>query len=388
MADFYSSLGVSAEKGEVHAAIKKQDAGLFPGAFCKVIADPAGSDAHCSALHADGAGTKSALAYLYWKETGDITVFEDLAQDAVMMNIDDLACIGATDGFLLSNTIGRSAKNIPGEIISRIIDGYDKCIEMLKNQGVDVTLCGGETADVGDLTQTVIVDSTVFCRLEKKDVIDCDNVRAGDVIVGFASHGKAPFEARYNAGMGSNGLTAARHLLLSSVYRDKYPETYSPFSPKENVYCGKYFITDPLEGTDVNIGQAILSPTRPYAGLVKALFAELGRAACHGFIHCTGGGQTKCRKFGKKLHYIKDDLMEIPPLFRLLTDALGDMREAFMDFNMGHRLELFCSEADAERAISVAKNFGIDAKVIGRVEESIDEENHVTIRHAGETYTY
>ncbi len=388
MADFYSSLGVSAEKGEVHAAIKKQDAGLFPGAFCKVIADPAMDENYCSALHADGAGTKSALAYLYWKETGDISVFEDLAQDALMMNIDDLACIGAVDTFLLSNTIGRSAKNIPGEIIARIIDGYDRCVEMLAEQGVNVTLCGGETADVGDLTQTLIVDSTVFCRLKRSDVIDCDNVRAGDVIVGFASHGKANFERRYNAGMGSNGLTAARHLLLSDVYRDRYPETYSPFSPKENVYCGKHLITDPLVGTDVNIGQAILSPTRPYAGLIKALFEAIGRNAVHGLIHCTGGGQTKCRKFGKKLHYIKDDLMEIPPLFELLTEALGDLREAFMDFNMGHRLELFCDAKSADDAIRVAKDFGIDAKIIGRIEASTDDDCHVTIYHKGQTFTY
>ncbi|MBR6530510.1 MAG: phosphoribosylformylglycinamidine cyclo-ligase, partial [Clostridia bacterium] len=251
-----------------------------------------------------------------------------------------------------------------------------------------VTLCGGETADVGDLTQTLIVDSTVFCRLKKSGVIDCDNVRAGDVIVAFASHGKAKFEKVYNAGMGSNGLTAARHLLLSDVYRDKYPETYSPFAPKENVYCGKHLITDTLEGTDVNIGKAILSPTRPYAGLLKALFATLGREHCHGLIHCTGGGQTKCRKFGQKLHYIKDDLMEIPPLFKLLSEALGDMREAFMDFNMGHRLELFCPAEKADEAIRVARDFGIEAKVIGRIEESADNQNHVTITYHGNTYTY
>ena len=388
MSDFYSSLGVSAEKNEVHAAIKKQSPGLFPGAFCKVIPDPAGDENYCSALHADGAGTKSALAYLYWKETGDISVFDDLAQDAVMMNLDDLACIGATGGFLLSNTIGRSAKNIPGEVISHIIDGYDRTIALLAAQGVDVTLCGGETADVGDLTQTVIVDSTVFCRLKRADVIDCANIRPGDVIVGFASAGRAKFESRYNAGMGSNGLTAARHLLLSSVYREKYPETYSPFSPRENVYCGKLSVTDPLPDTDVTVGQAILSPTRPYTGLIAALFDTVGRGAVHGLIHCTGGGQTKCRKFGHGIHYIKDDLMEIPPLFALLTEALGDKREAFMDFNMGHRLELYCTEADAARAIDVAASFGIEAKVIGHTEPGENGENHVTIRHAGETFHY
>lgn len=388
MTDFYSSLGVSAEKGEVHAAIKNQSAGVFPGAFCKVLDDVAGDADFCCALHADGAGTKSALAYLYWKETGDATVFEDLAQDALMMNIDDLACIGATDHFLLSNTIGRSAKNIPGDVIARVIDGYDRAIAMLEKQGVRVTSCGGETADVGDLTQTLIVDSTVFCRLPRKDVIDCDNIRAGDVIVGFASFGKAPFERRYNAGMGSNGLTAARHLLLADKYRELYPETYSPFSPRENVYCGKFCVTDPLADTGVNIGQAILSPTRPYVGLIRALLATLGRADVHGMIHCTGGGQTKCRKFGRGVHYVKDALFDIPPLFALLCERLGNMREAFMDFNMGHRLELFCPQQTAEEALSVARDFGIEAKIIGRVEDCADGQNHVTIRHDGQTYTY
>lgn len=388
MSEAYSSRGVSATKDEVHSAISKQDKGVFPGAFCKLIEDPCGDKDYCAAMHADGAGTKSSLAYIKYRETGDYSAFYDIAQDSVVMNLDDLLCIGATKGFVLSNTIGRNAHRVDGKAIRAVIDGYTEFTAMLGQYGVDITMSGGETADVGDLVQTIIADSTFFVRIKKSDVIDCDNIKPGDVIVGLASFGQSVYEKRYNAGMGSNGLTAARHLLLSHEYAAKYPETYSDTIDISKVYCGKYKVGDILPGTDVPVVDAILSPTRTYAPVLSKILSEK-RSAVHGMIHCTGGGQAKCKNFGRQIHYIKDDLFPMPPLFAAIRENsdISD-REMYQDFNMGHRMEIYCSPEDAAYMIETAKSFGVDAKVVGHCERSADDRNHVTIKALGQTFEY
>ena len=378
----------SPTKDEVHSAIKKQDRGEFAGAFCKIIADPAGDPAYCAAMHADGAGTKSSLAYIKYRETGDLSALYNIAQDSVVMNVDDLLCIGATDGFILSNTIGRNAHRVGGEAIKSVIDGYTDFCELLRSYGVGITMSGGETADVGDLVNTLIVDSTFFVRMKRSEVIDCDNIRPGDVIVGLSSFGKAVYEKNYNAGMGSNGLTAARHLLLSHDYAAKYPETYSNTIDDSKVYCGRYKVDDILPGTDVTVVDAILSPTRTYAPIVKEIL-DKNRAAVHGMIHCTGGGQAKCKNFGQAIHYIKDNLFDTPPLFAAIAENSDiSEREMYQDFNMGHRMEIYCSESDAQFMIDAAKKFGVDAKIVGHTEKSCDEFNHVTIKANGKVFEY
>lgn len=389
MAEAYLSRGVSPTKDDVHAAIKKQDKGLYPGAFCKIIEDIAGDDKFCSIVHADGAGTKSIIAYLYYKETGDASVFKGIAQDSLIMNIDDMLCVGAVDNFIVSNTIGRNAHRINKDIIREVIEGYSSVIEELKKFGVNVNMAGGETADVGDLVATIIADSTAVARLSKKQVIDCDNIEAGDVIVGLASFGQATYEKSYNSGIGSNGLTAARHSLLSSEYKEKYPESYSSTIQDENVYSGIYKLTDKLPNSNQTVGEALLSPTRTYAPVIKEVLKKEG-ANIHALIHCTGGGMVKCIKFGKKVTYIKDDLFEIPPIFEAIR-TVDDipMKEMFQIFNMGHRMEVYCKKEKAQSIIDIAKKFNIDAKIIGRVEKNETSENNtVIIKHKGETYTY
>ncbi len=388
MSDAYLSRGVSATKDEVHSAISKQDKGVFSGAFCKIIPDPCGDPEYCAAMHADGAGTKSSLAYIKYKETGDLGAFYNIAQDSVVMNLDDLLCIGATDGFVLSNTIGRNAHRVSGAAIKSVIDGYTDFCKMLGDYGVGITMSGGETADVGDLVSTLIVDSTFFVRLKRSDVIDCDNIKAGDVIIGLSSFGKANYEKAYNAGMGSNGLTAARHLLLSHDYAEKYPETYSNTIDISKVYCGSYGVNDILPGTDVSVVDAILSPTRTYAPIIKKILSEK-RNSVHGMIHCTGGGQAKCKNFGVGIHYIKDNLFDTPPLFEAIRKNadIGE-REMYQVFNMGHRMEIYCSPEDAEYMIKTAKEFGVDAKQVGYCEASGDGVNKVTIKDRGNVFEY
>ncbi len=382
------SRGVSATKDEVHSAIKKQDKGEFAGAFCKLIADPCGDPEYCAAMHADGAGTKSSLAYIKYKETGDITALYNIAQDSVVMNLDDLLCVGATDGFILSNTIGRNAHRVDGKAIKAVIDGYTDFCDMLRGYGIGITMAGGETADVGDLVNTLIVDSTFFVRIKRSEVIDCTNIKPGDVIVGLASFGKAVYEKTENAGMGSNGLTAARHLLLSHEYAAKYPETFSNTIDDSKVYCGKYRVDDILPGTDLKVADAILSPTRTYAPVIKEIL-DARRSAVHGMIHCTGGGQAKCKNFGEGIHYVKDNLFDVPPLFAAIAEN-SDIteRELYQDFNMGHRMEIYCSPEDAEFMISTAKKYGVDAKIVGHTEKSSDGMNHVTIKANGKTFEY
>ena len=388
MSEAYLSRGVSAEKTDVHNAVKTLDKGVFKGAFCTLMPDPAGDENYCAAMHADGAGTKSSLAYIKFKETGDYTAFNDIAQDSTVMNLDDLLCVGAVDGFVMSNTIGRNAHRVDGKAVAGVINGYTSFVEKMRSYGVNITMCGGETADVGDLVSTLIVDSTFYVRMRRDMVINCDNIKPGDVIVGFASSGQAVYEDKYNAGMGSNGLTAARHLLLDHEYASKYPETYSNTIPDAQVYCGKYKFTDILLGTNVTVGDAILSPTRTYAPIVKDIL-DAKREAVHGMVHCTGGGQVKCKNFGIGLHYIKDNLFDTPPLFKAIgenSDVQG--AEMFRVFNMGHRLELYCAAEDADFMIKAAEKYGVEAKVVGRVEKSIDGVNKVTIRHNGEEYNY
>lgn len=366
----YTLRGVSAQKEDVHNAIKSIDKGLYPKAFCKIIPDYIGnSDNHALVMHADGAGTKSSLAYLYWKETGDLSVWRGIAQDAIVMNIDDLLCVGATENILLSSTIGRNKNNIPGSIIAEIIAGTEDFLAQLRAAGISVYSTGGETADVGDLVQTIIVDSTVTARLPKKDVIDNANIQAGDVIVGLASYGQATYEKEYNAGMGSNGLTAARHDVFHASYSQKYPESFDAKLPKDLVYSGSRMLTDQLPNVPIDIGKMVLSPTRTYAPVVKKIFDEIPRADIHGMIHCSGGAQTKVLHFVDQLHIIKDNLLPIPPLFQLLqNEAQTPPKELYEVFNMGHRLEFYVPQSHAETIIALAKSFNIDAQVVGRVE--------------------
>ena len=379
MSDRYNQRGVSASKEDVHEAIKKIDKGLYPKAFCKIVPDLLANDpAYCTVMHADGAGTKSSLAYIYWKETGDLSVWKGVAQDAIVMNIDDLLCVGATGPILLSSTIGRNKNKIPGEVVSAIINGTEEVLSMLRHHGMNIVSTGGETADLGDLVRTIIVDSTVTARLKRSDVIDNSNIQEGDVIVGLASSGKAIYEDQYNGGMGSNGLTSARHDVFAKEYADKYPESFDPAVPTDLVYSGKYKVTDELPGSPLNIGKLVLSPTRTYAPIIIQLLKEW-RTQIHGMIHCSGGAQTKVLHFIENLHVIKDNLFEIPPLFKLIHGLSGtDLQEMYKVFNMGHRMELYLPEKLASQVISVSESFGVEAQVIGRVEAAVRKQ--VTIK--------
>lgn len=380
--DKYLRRGVSASKSEVHDAIGNADKGIFPGAFCKIIEDVLGGDeAYCNIMHADGAGTKSSLAYIYYKETGDLSVFRGIAQDSLVMNVDDVIAAGAVSNMLFSNTIGRNKHIIPGEVIKEIIAGYDEMIEMLNGYGVEIRSCGGETADVGDLVKTLIVDSTLAVRMKRSEVIDNSRIAPEDVIVALASYGQASYEKKYNSGMGSNGLTSARHDIFTKIYMDKYPESFADKTQSDYVYCGKYNLTDDFGHGGLTVGQAVLSPTRTYAPVLKKAFEEIGRKNIHGIIHNSGGGQVKCRNFGKGVVYVKDSMMEIPPLFELIKTSGGtDYPEMYQVFNMGSRMELILPERYAEELMSVAGSFNIDSKVIGYIENNSDAEiNRVVI---------
>lgn len=367
--DRYMQRGVSASKEDVHKAIAKLDKGLYPQAFCKISPDILGGDeAYCNIMHADGAGTKSSLAYLYWKETGDISVWRGIAQDAVVMNTDDLICVGATDQMLLSSTIGRNKNLIPGEVIAEIINGTEEVLEMLRENGLGIYSTGGETADVGDLVRTIIVDSTVIGRMKRSDVISNGNIQAGDVIVGLASDGQSTYEKTYNGGMGSNGLTSARHDVLGNYLAGKYPESFDPSVPSGLVYSGSCSLTEAVPGTPLNVGQLILSPTRTYAPVIKAILESM-RAQIHGMVHCSGGAQTKVMHFVQGVHVIKDNLFPIPPLFDLIQKESGtSFQEMYQVFNMGHRMELYVSPEFADEIIQISNSFGISAQVVGRVE--------------------
>ena len=368
----YMMRGVSAMKEDVHAAIKNIDKGLFPQAFCKIIPDILGGDPeYCNIMHADGAGTKSSLAYMYWKETGDLSVWKGIAQDALIMNTDDLLCVGAVDNILVSSTIGRNKMLIPGEVISAIINGTDELLDQMRQMGVGIYATGGETADVGDLVRTIIVDSTVTCRMKRSDVIDNANIRPGDVIVGLSSSGTATYETAYNGGMGSNGLTSARHDVFARYLAEKYPESYDHAVPEELVYSGSYRLTDPVEGSPVDAGHLVLSPTRTYAPFVKKMLDEVSRSEIHGMVHCTGGAQTKVLRFvGENCRVVKDNMFPVPPLFRAIHEQSGtDWSEMYKVFNMGHRLEVYVRPEMAERIIAIAQSFNIEARVVGRIEE-------------------
>lgn len=364
--------GVSASKEDVHAAIKNIDKGIFPRAFCKIIPDILGGDPeYCNIMHADGAGTKSSLAYMYWKETGDISVWKGIAQDALIMNIDDLLCVGAVDNILVSSTIGRNKLLIPGEVISAIINGTDELMAELREMGIGVYGTGGETADVGDLVRTIIVDSTVTCRMKRADVIDNANIRPGDVIVGMASYGQATYEQSYNGGMGSNGLTSARHDVFSDYLAKKYPESYDAAVPEELVYSGSLRLTDAVEGSPLDAGKLVLSPTRTYAPVIKAVLDSL-RPHIHGMIHCSGGAQTKIMHFlGEGCRVVKDNMFPVPPLFRTIKEQSGtDWEEMYKVFNMGHRMEVYLPADYADEVMRITRTFGIDTQIVGRVEAS------------------
>lgn len=371
----YNQRGVSASKEDVHNAIKNIDKGLFPKAFCKIIPDILGGDPeYCNVMHADGAGTKSSLAYIYWKETGDISVWKGIAQDALIMNIDDLLCIGATDNILLSSTIGRNKLLVPGEIISAIINATNDLCEDLSKLGVNIYPTGGETADVGDLVRTIIVDSTVTCRMKRSDVISNDKIQVGDVIVGLSSSGQATYEKEYNGGMGSNGLTSARHDVFASYLAEKYPESYDASIPKDLAYSGNKSLTDIIVDSPINVGQLVLSPTRTYAPVIKEILNKL-RPYIHGMIHCSGGAQTKVLHFVDKVKIIKDSMFPVPPLFRLIQEESGtDWAEMYKVFNMGHRMEIYLSPEYAEEIINISRSFNIDAQIVGRVEASNNTE--------------
>ncbi|MFW5820092.1 MAG: AIR synthase related protein [Bacteroidota bacterium] len=365
----YQQRGVSAQKEDVHKAIKNLDKGLYPNAFCKIMPDILGRDKdYCIVMHADGAGTKSSLAYAYWKETGDISVWKGIAQDAVVMNLDDLLCVGVTDDILLSSTIGRNKNTIPGEVISAIIQGSKEFAEKMAGYGIHLHLTGGETADVGDLVRTIIVDSTVTARARRKEIIE-NRIQPGDVIVGLASYGQASYEDTYNGGMGSNGLTSARHDVFSDYLAKKYPETYDERIPEDLVYTGKMLLTDPVEGTELNAGKLILSPTRTYAPVIKKVLEEL-RQYIHGMIHCSGGAQTKVLHFADHIHVIKDNLFPVPPLFKMVQEQSGtEWKEMYQVFNMGHRMELYVPGSVAQRIIEISASFHIEARIIGKCEE-------------------
>ena len=368
----YNLRGVSASKEDVHQAIKNIDKGLYPQAFCKIIPDYlTNDDQYCIIMHADGAGTKSSLAYLYWKETGDISVWKGIAQDALIMNIDDLLCVGATDNILLSSTIGRNKNLIPGEVISAIINGTEELIAELKNHGVTIHSTGGETADVGDLVRTIIVDSTVTARMKRSDVIDNANIQAGDVIVGLASFGQATYEKEYNGGMGSNGLTSARHDVFAKYLAEKYPESFDASVPNELVYSGQTKLTDVVENSPIDAGKLVLSPTRTYAPVIKKILSKYNSNQIHGMVHCSGGAQTKVLHFVENVHVIKDNLFPVPPLFQLIREqSKTDWKEMYQVFNCGHRMEVYVPAEVAQDIIEISKSFNIDAQIVGRVEKS------------------
>ena len=382
--------GASASKEDVHAAIKNLDKGLFPDAFCKIVPDYlSGSKDHCIVMHADGAGTKSSLAYAYWKETGDLSVWKGIAQDAVIMNVDDLICVGAFHSILLSSTIGRNKKLIPGEVIKALIDGTEEILSQLRENGIDIISTGGETADVGDLVRTIIVDSTVVSRMKRSEVISTENIKAGDVIIGLASFGKASYEREYNSGMGSNGLTSARHDVFGKNLSVKYPETYDHSIDVNYIYTGSKNLTEQIEvrykdengnfiSEKIDIGKLVLSPTRTYAPVIKKIMTEISRGI-HGIIHCSGGGQTKINHFNKSLSIIKDNFFELPPLFELIQkESMTEWKEMYQVFNMGHRMEIYCDQNVAEQIISIADSFNVDAKIIGRCENA--KEKKLTLR--------
>lgn len=368
----YAMRGVSASKEDVHNAIKNIDKGLFPKAFCKIVPDYLTNDSdYCLIMHADGAGTKSSLAYMYWKETGDISVWKGIAQDALIMNIDDLLCVGATDNILLSSTIGRNKNFIPAEVISAIINGTEELIAELKSFGVTIHSTGGETADVGDLVRTIIVDSTVTARMKRSDVIDNANIQAGDVIVGLASFGQATYEKSYNGGMGSNGLTSARHDVFANYLATKFPESFDSSVPSDLVYSGKVKLTDAVEGSPIDAGKLVLSPTRTYAPIIKKILENYSSKEIHGMVHCSGGAQTKVLHFVEDVHVIKDNLFPVPPLFKLIQEqSKTDWKEMYQVFNCGHRMELYVPSAIAQNIIEISQSFGVDAKIVGRVEAS------------------
>jgi phosphoribosylformylglycinamidine cyclo-ligase len=366
----YNQRGVSASKEDVHKAIKNVDKGLFPQAFCKIVPDYlTGDEEYCVVMHADGAGTKSSLAYMYWKETGDVSVWKGIAQDALIMNIDDLLCVGATDNILLSSTIGRNKGLITAEVLSAIINGTEELLEELRAYGVNIRSTGGETADVGDLVRTIIVDSTVIARMKRSDVISNSNIKAGDVIVGLESFGQSNYEKEYNGGMGSNGLTSARHDVFDKYLATKYPESFDPSVPEDLVYSGGMKLTDPVEGSPINAGKLVLSPTRTYAPIIKAIL-DKHRNDIHGMVHCSGGAQTKVLHFVDDLHVIKDNLFDVPPLFKLIQDQSGtSWKEMYKVFNMGHRMEVYLPEDKAQEIIAISESFGVRAQIVGRCEE-------------------
>lgn len=383
----YDLRGVSASKEDVHNAIKNVDKGLFPKAFCKIIPDIlCGDKDYCNIMHADGAGTKSSLAYAYWKETGDLGVWKGIAQDALIMNIDDLLCVGATDNILLSSTIGRNKLLIPGEVIAVIINGTEELLSELRELGVGIYSTGGETADVGDLVRTIIVDSTVTCRMRRNDVINNANIAGGDVIVGMASFGKASYEHEYNGGMGSNGLTSARHDVFAKYIAEKYPETFDKNVPDELIYSGGLKLTDEVPETGLTAGKLVLSPTRTYAPVIKKLL-DLMRPRIHGMVHCSGGAQTKVMHFVGNKHVVKDNLFPVPPLFRIIQEQSGtDWKEMYKVFNMGHRMEVYVAPEDAQAVIDVAKSFNIDARIVGRVDDA--PANRLTIKSEHGVFEY
>ncbi|MFT6601543.1 MAG: phosphoribosylformylglycinamidine cyclo-ligase [Dokdonia donghaensis] len=385
----YAQRGVSAGKEDVHNAIKNVDKGLFPKAFCKIVPDAlTGDDDYCLVMHADGAGTKSALAYMYWKETGDISVWKGIAQDALIMNIDDLLCVGATDHIMLSSTIGRNKNLIPGEVISAIINGSEELLEELKSYGVTIHSTGGETADVGDLVRTIIVDSTVTARMKRSDVIDNANITPGDVIVGLASFGQASYETSYNGGMGSNGLTSARHDVFDNYLAQKYPESFDAAVPEDLVYSGSKKLTDAVTDSPIDAGKLVLSPTRTYAPIIKDILSKYKSDSIHGMVHCSGGAQTKILHFVENLHIIKDNLFDTPPLFKLIQEESGtDWKEMYQVFNMGHRMEIYCPQEVADDLIAISKSYNVDAQIVGRVEDSPSGKK-LSIHSAHGDFTY
>lgn len=382
----YQGRGVSAGKEDVHNAIKNIDKGLFPQAFCKIVPDTlTGSEDHCVVMHADGAGTKSSLAYMYWKETGDLSVWKGIAQDALIMNVDDLLCVGAVDNILLSSTIGRNKNLIPGEVLSAIINGTEELLEDLREAGISIHSTGGETADVGDLVRTIIVDSTVVCRMKKEDVVSNHNIQPGDVIVGLSSSGQANYEKEYNGGMGSNGLTSARHDVFSKILAEKYPESYDHSVPNDLVYSGTKDLLEKVENTPLDAGQLVLSPTRTYAPIIKQILDKY-RQSIHGMVHCSGGAQTKVLHFVNDVHVIKDNLFDVPPLFDLIQkESKTDWKEMYKVFNMGHRMEIYVAPELADDIIAISESFGVDAQIVGRVEEG---EKQLTITSDKGTFIY
>ena len=385
--DRYMMRGVSASKEEIHDAIKNVDKGLFPKAFCKIVEDRlTGDDSYCIVMHADGAGTKSSLAYIYWKETGDLSVWKGIAQDALVMNIDDLLCVGAVDNILVSSTIGRNKNLIPGEVISEIINGTEELLADLRSKGVEIYSTGGETADVGDLVRTIIVDSTVTARMKRSDVISNNAIVGGEVIVGLASYGQANYEHAYNGGMGSNGLTSARHDVFNKTLAVKYPESFDASLLNDLVYSGAFSLTDAVDGVSVDAGKLVLSPTRTYAPIIKEILSH-HRKDIHGMVHCSGGAQTKVLNFVDNVHVIKDAMFDVPPLFKLIHEQSGtDWKEMYKVFNMGHRMEIYTNEAHAESMINISKEFGVDAQIIGRVEQSKGKK--LTIKSPYGEYVY